>query len=178
MLANITQDRFLSRRRFENHLLVREVLTVNGIQTPQIEFLSYRRQGLFYRGEIGVQFVEAGMDVSDYFFNNPSGIPEDWERCISKIAEATARLHAAQVHHPDLNLMNFLYTKDKQIWLLDLDKAMVYQMLPPIKRHQGRQRLERSIRKQGRQACEKILTLMVTAFTENYDKYYDLVTRQ
>ena len=172
LLASISRDRFISPARFENHLLVSDVLAANGIQTPQIEFISFRKQGLIYRGEIGVEFIENGIDASQYLFGNPQQIPSDWEDCLSKIAQTVSQLHLAQVYHPDLNLMNFLYTMDKEIWLLDLDKATVYQVLSVGKRRRNRQRLERSIRKQGKNVDSKLIKLMLTCFGDSYEKHY------
>ena len=173
MLASLTGDRFLSSRRFRTQLECAEFLAANGLPTPETLFVAWRRRGLLVRGEIGVRYIARAFDAASHLFPSPPALPADWRQRIGAVATVTARLHRLGVEHGDLNLRNFLFVPWGDIHILDLDKA--HHRRPPLPssaRRRNLARLERSVRKLGREApardVEAIVSALHTAYRVEY----------
>jgi len=173
LLAALTGDRFLSSRRFRNHLECGEYLAAHGVPTPETLFVAWRRRGLLVRGEIGVRYIARAFDAASHLFPRPYSRPGDWRQRVAAVAAVTARLHRLGVEHGDLNLRNFLFVPTGEIHILDLDKAPRQRPpLPARARRRNLARLERSVRKLGRDVpthdVEAIVTALHTAYRTAY----------
>lgn len=148
--AWLWRDGFLSSARFQNHLDVARFLIDRGIKTPPVHFATWRESGVMFRGEVGVEKLPEGKDADRFLFN-AAGPPAEWRDVASQIGEMVASLHRIEFFHQDLNLMNFYITRDRQLFILDLDKSSISKrVLSSRTRERNLARLERSIRKQGR----------------------------
>jgi tRNA A-37 threonylcarbamoyl transferase component Bud32 len=100
-------------------------------------------------------------------------MPADWRQRIGAVATVTARLHQLGVEHGDLNLRNFLFVPWGDIHILDLDKAHRRRPpLPPSARRRNLARLERSLRKLGREASARDVEAIVSALHTTYRTAY------
>jgi tRNA A-37 threonylcarbamoyl transferase component Bud32 len=169
LLGFLTRDRFLTARRFRNHLRCADYLLSHAVLTPRVLFVAWRRDGAFARGEIGVEFLPGSLDASGYLFEGAQGLPEDWRERVREIGALVARLHQLRVHHGDLNLRNFLLSPERGIFILDLDKAtMARRRLTRLVRRHNLARLEHSVRKQGRSAPAEQVESIVSLLRAGY----------
>lgn len=172
LLASLFHDVFLSEKRFERHLEIESYLNQQHIPTPEIIFVTWRRCGLFYKGEMGLKYISDGMDASRYLFEENFKLPKQWEECAAQIGELVAKLHLNNMYFPDLNLMNFLYTGKGNMWLLDLDKGEICESMSRRQKAMNLSRLKRSIHKQGRFSLPDAVDSVINAVTSSYYKTY------
>jgi tRNA A-37 threonylcarbamoyl transferase component Bud32 len=167
-LSPILGDRFLSPARIRNHITVTRFLRDRGIATPPVLFVSWRRVNGLVRGELATEMIGAGADADDYLFTGER--PGDWQDLAAKIGAMTAALHRLDFFHPDLNLMNFYFTAQKEIFILDLDKSsLTAAVLAPEQRTANLARLERSVRKQGRERDAQYVEAVVREIHRSYE---------
>jgi hypothetical protein len=153
LLAGLTGDRFLTPRRLRTGVTAADFLAANGVATPDVLFASWRRSGLFVRGELGFERVSGGVDAADFLFARPGVLPEGWRGRVGAIGRLVARLHELGVRHGDLNLMNLYLPGGDDVMILDLDKADLRGgPLAAGARRRNLARLERSVRKLGARA--------------------------
>jgi hypothetical protein len=168
-LAALTRDFFCTPDRLRNHLACADFLAAEGVATPETLFVAWRRRLGLVRGEIGVRYIPKAFDASSHLFRRPSELPADWRERIAAVAALTARLHGLGVDHGDLNLRNFLFVPTGETHILDLDKAMRRRApLAASSRRRNLARLERSIRKQGREASPRDVAAIVHALHAAY----------
>ncbi len=157
-LAGITRDLFLSRSRIITSITASDFLIRQGVRTPGIAFTAWRRNMVFWQGEIGTDHILDGIDASDYFFNPSGAIPGQWKERAMHIGKMVATLHRIQFCHPDLNLMNFYFDLNGNVMILDLDKAAIPgSILSKAQKTRNLERLHRSVMKQARR-CRKRLS--------------------
>ncbi|HVT43679.1 MAG TPA: lipopolysaccharide kinase InaA family protein [Thermoanaerobaculia bacterium] len=150
VLARIGGDAFLTSARARAHVELAGYLAAHGVATPPVVFVSWRRMNGFIRSEIGFERIYGAIDADELFFGERRA-PEGWEGRAAAIGALLARLHQIRFLHADVNLMNFLFAGDGKTYVLDLDKTTLRRRaLSPGERNRNLERLERSIRKQGR----------------------------
>lgn len=168
-MTRIGRDAFLTASRALAHVDLARYLTEHGIPTAQVVFVGWRRVYGLVRSEIGFAQIDGAMDADRYFFEGR--LPEDWERRAEAIGELVARLHRVRFLHADLNLMNFLIGSDGRTWVLDLDKTTVSQApLTAEQMNRNVDRLERSVRKQGRAHRPGLVDEIVSTIRASYKK--------
>lgn len=166
--AALTRDAFLTCARVRAHIENARYLNERGIRTPGIAFVAWRRVHGFVRCEVASYMVPGAIDADRYFFA-PGGLPIDWKEHTTSIGRLVARMHRVGFLHPDLNLMNFLIAQSGDTYILDLDKTRPHH--GPISagaRSANLARLERSIRKQGRDADTGTVDRLVTSVRSSY----------
>lgn len=169
LLARVTGDRFWNTSRLTGALESEEYLKKHNVRTAVTEFVSWRRLGGFVRCEVGVRRLGNGRDASDFFFPASGRQPAQWEQWAARLGKVVKQLHEIQFIHPDLNLMNFYFTHDENIVILDLDKGEI----PACAASQGKKqkniiRLLRSIRKQGALFAGSYVQGIITVIEEAY----------
>jgi tRNA A-37 threonylcarbamoyl transferase component Bud32 len=168
--ASLWKDRFLSAKRARGFLSASLHLREEGIPTPRLIFLSWLRRNGLVRAEMGFERI-FGSDADHYLF--PEGEPPpDWKQRAREIGGLVAQLHGARFEHGDLNLMNLLFSKEGELYVIDLDKVIVHhETLSAELRRRNLSRLERSVRKQGRihGSSEDYSEAIVAQIREGYD---------
>ena len=76
------------------------------------------RHGWLYRADLLTQRISGAQSLTSLLL--VSALPDT---IYQAIGEQIARLHAAQVTHPDLNLNNILIDGEQRVWLIDFDKC-------------------------------------------------------
>ncbi|HUP65384.1 MAG TPA: lipopolysaccharide kinase InaA family protein [Thermoanaerobaculia bacterium] len=168
LFAPIARDAFITPGRARRHLDLAEYLSKHGVSTPPVLFASWRRKLGLIRCEVGFERIEGAIDADRFFFGGERP-PDNWEERAADLGVMVASLHRIHFLHADLNLMNFLFGSSGQTYILDLDKSFP-PLRPPTGRERARnlERLERSIRKQGRHhrpaLVENIIQKMLSSY--------------
>lgn len=113
--------------------------------------------GIFYRGVLVTRAIEGRRPLAAALRE----ASDDAERSawIACAVRAVRRLHAAGIHHPDLNVTNVLVTArpDDDAALIDFDRARVgARPVGKIATALARRRLSRSIAKLGLPALDRV----------------------
>lgn len=170
LLAPLTGDRFLSPRRALANLATVDALNARGLTTPDLLFAAWRRRGAAVRMEMGFEMVQDSEDAAVAVFGGASRPPVKPAVAIEAVGRLVAALHRSGVFHHDLNLRNFLLTRDGRVLILDVDKAsMGVRPLCAAARRRNLARLARSVRKLGRGAAppdvvEALVDALMTAY--------------
>lgn len=168
VLAPLTRDGFLTPARAVAHVANARYLHERGVNTPGVAFVSWRRVFGLVRCEVAFDFVPGAVDADRYFFSEDA-LPAGWKERSTRIGCLVARLHQIGVVHPDLNLMNFLFGSSGDTYILDLDKTNVRSRpATVVERKANLDRLERSIRKQGRRTDETLVERLVDSVRSSY----------
>lgn len=168
LLAFIGRDAFLTPARARAHVELADYLHEHGVPTAPVIFASWRRRYGLVRCEVGFERIEGAIDADHYFFGRDE-LPECWELRASEIGRLVAQLHRIRFLHADLNLMNFLFAPKGETYILDLDKST-----PPRESPSSRacarnlERLERSIRKQGRNHLSTVVERIIGKMRSSY----------
>jgi len=149
LLAPLTGDVFFGRTpRPVRELEVSEALRERGGRTPEILALFWKRAGPgLYRADLITREVSGASDLASWLAQ-PRPAAER-RRILAEVGRTLASLHAAGLHHPDLNLKNLLISKG-EVWVLDLDRAWLGEPLAERDAVVQLKRLERSFRKLSR----------------------------
>lgn len=114
-----------------------------GLPVPEVLGAICQRRGLTYSGALLTGRIPAALPVADLLgdFNRDDPMWVAIGHCIR-------RFHDQGVCHADLNVRNILVDEQKQVWLIDFDRA---RMLNAGHRALAGnlQRLQRSLRKEG-----------------------------
>ena len=101
-----------------------------------------RGVGPWYRGWLVTIEVPDAVPLSLWMRTNPVGM------ALAPLAASLRRIHAAGLHHPDLNLGNVLVKEGPTFVFLDFDRAGLHgRPLPVAKRRAALRRFRRSARK-------------------------------
>ncbi len=167
-LASLTGDRFLTARRFETNLAMVDALEARGIGTSELVFAAWRRVAGLVRGELGFREVEGARDAAAAMFG-PAEQSGDAGAVAAAVGRTVARLHATGIVHHDLNLRNFLLEPGGEVLVLDVDKAEARpQPLSEPTRRRNLDRLERSVRKLGRDSAREVVDGLVERLRRAY----------
>jgi 3-deoxy-D-manno-octulosonic-acid transferase len=139
-------DRYLrvplaATRPLAEFALLRRLRAV-GLPVPRPLLAGVRRGGLFDRGAIVVERIAQARDLAQRLHAAPLALAQ-WRA----VGAAVGRLHAAGVHHRDLNCRNLLLDADDRPWIIDLDGCDVRATGDWAEANLAR--LERSLRKEA-----------------------------
>ncbi|HUP49337.1 MAG TPA: lipopolysaccharide kinase InaA family protein [Thermoanaerobaculia bacterium] len=170
LLAPLFRDFFFTSSRARAHIHHSEYLSAHGVRTAPVAFASWRRVLGLLQCEVGFTFIEGGLDADAFFFGG-SVAPAGWEAQAAAIGALVARLHQIGFLHGDLNLMNFLIDGRGELYILDLDKTVIRERnLSGAERSRNLARLERSIRKQGRNRSARFVNEIIVTLRATYDQ--------
>jgi 3-deoxy-D-manno-octulosonic acid kinase len=145
MVRHFNRDRYFGGDRAEEELRATEAARVGGVRAPEV--IAAGRIAAFpgYRAMIATRLIPGVRDAAAAFADGVerAGVLREAGRQI-------ARMHAAGVAHPDLNLRNLLVGKPGEVWLIDFDRALVVEgIVPRGRRERDLARLARSAAKLG-----------------------------
>ena len=138
---------FWEFKRPLKELEIAEIVRKKGIPTPEPLGVLWRRKGFFLEAWFFSEFLK-GKNLLEVFSENT----------LRDVAKLIRILHDNNINHRDLNIKNFLVSKDGKIFVLDFDRASL-KGLSFRERRSALQRLLRSICKEGMyfENCEKVL---------------------
>lgn len=139
----IMRDRYLLRNRALGELRLHAKLHELGLPVPPPLGASWERCGPIYRGWFATHEMPA-TDLLTHIRANRDHDADILYQCGSVIKF----MHDRGVYHADLQVRNILIG-DGTIYLIDFDKARIYEKLSPLKRAQNLSRLRRSMHKNG-----------------------------
>lgn len=126
LFARLTGERFMGRTRAPHELDVALHLGRLGIPTPEVlAYALYPAAGAGHRADVVTAEITGGADLATRLIDADE---EATRRALLDIAGSLlARMAAAGVRHPDLNLRNVLIAPDvngdDEAWLLDVDRV-------------------------------------------------------
>jgi hypothetical protein len=149
-LAPLTGEIFLSPTRAPHELEVSLRLAREGIPTPEvIAYSTYEVAPLLRRADVATREVTGAHDLAKTLARDPD--PAAVRNVVRVVARLLARMAAAGVRHPDLNVRNVLIASDEnghqEAWLLDVDRVWFDTPRHPRVREANLSRFARSARK-------------------------------
>jgi len=165
-------------------LRISEYARSRGVPTPEVMAAIFRRVGpFFYKGALAVREISPGADLEAELAALVRPVDREVltrkRRVISLLGRLVAKMHAAGIWHADLHLKNILLSGEKAdpaLYLLDLDRARVFDPLPDFRKRSNLLRLYRSIRKVNRRG-EVITRTDLLRFLRSYAEESSLPVR-
>ena len=124
LMARLMGDRYFWRgaehsRPFQE-FRVMQTLVRRGLPVPKPLAARYRRNGLFYRGDILIERVPGAKTLAQRL---PEAVSDTafWTR----LGETLGRFQKAGAFHADLNAHNILFDRDGSCWLIDFDRGQI-----------------------------------------------------
>jgi 3-deoxy-D-manno-octulosonic acid kinase len=140
---HITGKRFLSPNRTIRELKVSAYLRAHGIRTPEILAVRLIKEGLFYSIDVVSAFIPDSKDLLVHFEKDHTDNLEH----LKKSGLLIRAIHDLGVYHTDLHIKNLLLDNSGNLWVLDLDKAYQFALLPEFMKQMNLKRFMRSIKK-------------------------------
>ncbi len=148
--ARLNAERYFRLDRFRGELEVGRKAAAAGLPVLDTWGLVFRRARPGWRVWQITPLVELARDLACWFSEPMPGAAA--EELLEAVLTLIARVQAAGLHHPDLNLGNFLAQSRPQggweVMVIDLDRARWYEGgVPPRLRRRAFERFDRSWRK-------------------------------
>jgi 3-deoxy-D-manno-octulosonic acid kinase len=146
LMRLVNRGLYFGGNRAFDELRAAERARAGGVRTPQVVAAIERPARMAgYRAWLATELVADGRDFAAWLAAEDDETKRD--AVIREAARQIARMHAAGVAHPDLNLRNLLVAGG-EVWLLDFDKATgAPDPVAPARRERDLRRLARSARK-------------------------------
>jgi len=140
--------RFWRNHRFVEELLVSEYLRKQGVLTPEILAVCWKRaRGAGFHGWILTREIPDAINLIQWFRAGGSAQLTEKRKILDLVARALAEFHRAGVMHRDLNMGNLLLERGNRVVVLDLDGAAIRSPLTTSERASNLLRLYRSFAK-------------------------------
>ena len=163
-VVSVLGDRYLrtSGNRALDELNASETIRARGVATPRVKCVAWYDDGMFRRYDMATHFIPSARDLTDALF-------DDTDRTL--VVEHAAVLLRDVVRngllHRDLNLKNILVADDGA-YVLDLDRAQIFDRLTQMQASAMRTRFMRSLtkweQKLGRTVPPSVRTTLGEAF--------------
>ncbi|HOO37087.1 MAG TPA: lipopolysaccharide kinase InaA family protein [Deltaproteobacteria bacterium] len=125
ILRHVTGERFLSPARSMRELEISAYLIAKGIPTPEILALVLRRSRFFSHVQVISKLVPDSVDLLTHLEREHP----DTLALLENTGSLIRRIHDLGLYHADLHLKNILLDKDRNPWVIDLDKAYRFSSL-------------------------------------------------
>ena len=150
LMRHLNRDRYFAGHRALEELRVTEHAAVAGVRVPAVIAAVERHEGLAYRAWLATRWIEGGEELAGWLAGKPAATVT---AILRDAGGQLARMHAAGIVHPDVNLRNLLVTPASSsavVYVLDFDRArLLSRPVPGAWRARGLLRLARSARKLG-----------------------------
>jgi 3-deoxy-D-manno-octulosonic acid kinase len=145
MVRHLNRDRYFGGDRAVDELRATERARAGGVRAPEV--VAAGRADAFpgYRAMIATRLIPGVQDAATALHAGRDKTEVLWEA-----GQQIARMHAAGVAHPDLNLRNLLVGEIWELWVIDFDRALLMEgVVPRARRERDLARLARSAAKLG-----------------------------
>ncbi len=163
-LRNVFKTRFLTLNRSLQELQSSAYLISQGIPTPEIVGLRFKKNGMFYAMEIISRMIPESVDLLAFLEQFPNG----GSAVIRKTGALIRDIHRAQVYHADLHVKNIVLDKEQKPWIIDLDNAYRFIDLPFILRYKNTRRFIHSLKKWDKRGRIRLPRGWKQTFMEGY----------
>lgn len=142
-VASALGDRYLraSGNRVLQELRASVEARGRGVATPEVKVAAWYDVGIFRRYDIATSYIPSAGDLSDVLFDDAARAA-----ALSHATLLLRQLISAGMMHRDLNLKNILVT-DERAYVIDLDRAEVFDRLTQAQASAMRDRMLRSLTK-------------------------------
>ena len=157
--AKILRDQYLwlgtARTRALSEFSLMQSMSLAGLPVPMPLAAAIWRHGLIYRQALIPATVEGA---------SPLALMPDTDVWI-RAGRVIAQMHDAGVWHADLNVFNLLVDAQKQVWLIDFDRARAGLLLTQSQCNENLSRLLRSVRKVAPALERECWPALIQAYT-------------
>lgn len=144
LFRRITGDRFLSTQRTLREMFISHELIAAGIPTPEIVAVRFVRREPGYAIAVISRRLPESVDLLTYLAEPRT----DASQQLRLAGALIRRMHDIGVLHADLHLKNILLDRQREPWIIDLDKSRIFPAaLNERQRASNLKRFERSCRK-------------------------------
>ncbi len=162
----ITGRKFLSPNRTLRELKVSSYLISHGVSTPELLAVRLMKEGPFYFIDVVSRLVPQSMDLLVYFEKDLQGGSE----LFKKAGMLIRQMQDLGVYHTDLHIKNLLLDSAGCLWVLDLDKAYLFDSLPKFMKHINLKRFVRSVQKWQKKGRISIPATWLESLMTGYEK--------
>jgi len=146
---HITGKNFISPARTLREIEISTFLISRGVRSPEILGSRILEKGFFCNIDVITRLVPDSTDLLAYL----EADRYDCGQVLMEAGKIIKTLHDLGVYHSDLHIKNLLLDSSRSIWVLDLDKAYRFSILPDFFKRLNVKRFVRSLEKwnaQGR----------------------------
>ncbi len=166
VFRHITGKRFLQPNRTLRELKVSAYLAAHGISTPEILAVRLIKEGLFYSIDVVSRFIPDSEDLLVHFEKDHT----DNLELMKKSGSLIRAIHDLGVYHTDLHIKNLLMDSSGNLWVLDLDKAYQFDLLPEFMKQMNLKRFIRSIKKRQTKGRIHLPDKWASSFLDGYHR--------
>jgi 3-deoxy-D-manno-octulosonic acid kinase len=147
LLRHLNRDRYLRGHRAFAELRATERARRAGVRVPEVVAAAEYRAWPGYRAALATLWIPDARELAGWL----AGGPAESAAVLREAGRQIARMHAAGIAHPDLNLRNLLVADaadGREVHLIDFDRARAFPgAVPGPRRARDLRRLARSARK-------------------------------
>ena len=144
MLRHVNRARYFGGHRALHEMLATEQARAAGVRSPVPLAAVEHRHRLGYTASLASLWIPEAHELAAWLRGAAPGEQRD---ALADTGEQVARMHAAGIAHPDLNLRNFV-TSGGRVFILDFDRARLFGgSVPSERRARDLLRMARSARK-------------------------------
>lgn len=162
----ITGNNFVSPARTLREIRISSFLISHGLRTPEILGSRILERGFFCSIDVVSRLVPDSTDLLAYFESNR----DDKGQVLTNAGKIIRILHDLGVYHADLHIKNLLIDSSSFLWILDLDKAYRFSMLPDFLKRLNLKRFFRSLEKWGSQGRIQLPPDWMHHFMQGYTR--------
>lgn len=147
MVRHLNRERYLAGHRAFEELRVTARARRAGVRAPEVLAAVERPRGIGYTARLATRWIEGAHGLPEWL---GAADPGRRAEVLGEAGRQVARMHAAGIAHPDLNLGNLLVRESSggEVILLDFDRARLTDgAVAPGRRARDLLRLARSARK-------------------------------
>ncbi len=139
----ITGKNFVSPARTLREMMISSFLVSHGVRTPEILGSRILERGFFCNIDVVSRLVPDSNDLLAYLESDRN----DSRQVLMDAGKIIRILHDLGVYHADLHIKNMLIDGSSFLWILDLDKAYRFSILPDFLKRINVNRFFRSLDK-------------------------------
>jgi 3-deoxy-D-manno-octulosonic acid kinase len=144
-ISNFLSEGYLLENRPRQEFDMHRRIYALGLPVPEPLGVAWLRRGPWYMGAIATRRLN-GESLDGWLQGKHSAAERT--RFLRGVGETIARFHDAGVYHADLNVRNILLSSGKT-YLIDFDRARLWDALTETLRSRSMLRLKRSFEKRG-----------------------------
>ncbi|UJS18720.1 MAG: lipopolysaccharide kinase InaA family protein [Candidatus Jettenia sp.] len=144
---------FCNKSRPFNEFSLHEYASQKGVLSAEVIAVTKRRVwGLFYKANFITKEISGAVDIAQFLKESSLlYIQESKKSIISALARSIRNMHDAGIYHADLHIKNILLKSDSRdeftVYIIDLDKSVIFPTFPINERIKNLLRLDRSLEK-------------------------------
>jgi 3-deoxy-D-manno-octulosonic acid kinase len=168
LLGKLFGSYFCNGNRPLHELYLNEIAFQKGVPCAEVIAITKKKVwGIFYKSTFISKEISGADDLIQFLQKSSLEYLQRMKKSImSALARSIRKMHDCGIYHADLHLKNILVKKDSngrfQIYIIDLDKSVIFDKLNVGQRIKNLIRLDRSLEK---------LRWLLTGTTDKFQRY-------